>query len=111
MKIQIDTKQKKIIIEETVKLKELFEFMQNLFPTEWEKYSLESKTIVNWTNPIAYPSPNICPEPNPYPYNHPVMYSKDNNGLQNSNGVINVEVTDFRDGPMESQQEYFGINK
>jgi hypothetical protein len=63
MKIQIDTKEKTIKVEENVNLGELCKVLDKLLPKEWKGYCLLSGTVVNWTNPITWiftqPSPII----------------------------------------------------
>jgi len=55
MKIQIDTKEKTLAVEENVNLDEFMKAVRKLFPNnEWKKYELKTQTIVNWTNPIIY---------------------------------------------------------
>lgn len=48
MKIQIDTATKVLKIEQTVNLKELFDFVKGLFPNNWQEYKLEVGTIIKW---------------------------------------------------------------
>jgi hypothetical protein len=58
MKIQIDTTNKVLKIEESVNLKELFKIVQMLLPSDWEEYKLEVNTIiVGWQNPIIVEKP------------------------------------------------------
>jgi len=54
MKIQLDTTQKTIKVENTVKLSELISALDKMFPNgEWKDYSLETNvTINNWSYPI-----------------------------------------------------------
>lgn len=54
MKIQLDTTNKTIKVEEKVNLKELLDAVKKLFPNnEWKEYSLETNTVINWSsNPI-----------------------------------------------------------
>jgi hypothetical protein len=77
MKIQIDTAGKIICIEETVLLAELLELLDQLFPNlAWKEYSLQTKIINNWTNPIIIKEhPKTQPYPWINPYSNPtVMY-------------------------------------
>ena len=64
MKIQIDTQGKIIKIENSVNLGELIQSLKKLLPGEWGNYTLETQTIINWSNPIV-----IEKWPNVYPYN------------------------------------------
>ena len=53
MKLQIDTKDKTIRIEEATNLGEFIKTLDGLFPKEaWKEYKLEISTIHNWTSPI-----------------------------------------------------------
>lgn len=53
MKIQIDTDNNILTIEDSVNLGDFIEFLNKLFPNEeWRKFKLEVKVIQNWTNPI-----------------------------------------------------------
>jgi hypothetical protein len=55
MKIQIDTEKKVIKIEDTIKLTDLFDSLEKLFPKdEWKEYSLETGTVINWSSPIVW---------------------------------------------------------
>ena len=71
MKIQIDTKEQTIAVEQNIKLNELIEALDKLFPKgEWKEYTLKTETIINWNNPIyidRWPSPW-------YPWWTPVYY-------------------------------------
>ena len=56
MKLQIDTTNKILIIEERVNLGEFFILLNNLFPDfKWEEFNLEMKPIPNWYNPLTVP--------------------------------------------------------
>jgi hypothetical protein len=57
MKIQIDTINKKINVESNIKLKDLFEFLNQIFPNEtWKEYELECNTVINYSySTIVYP--------------------------------------------------------
>ena len=48
MRLQIDTSAKTIKVEGTVKFDELIKALKKLLPKEWEEYSLESGTVINW---------------------------------------------------------------
>jgi len=61
MKLQIDTTNKIIRIEEAVNLNELLKMVKALFPNDtWKEYKLETAVIKEWINPIVV---------NPNPYN------------------------------------------
>jgi hypothetical protein len=67
MKLQIDTKNKTIKVEEKVKFDELIKVLNKLLPKEWKEYSLESGTVINWYQPYQWyywqPSPLIPSAP------------------------------------------------
>jgi len=64
MKIQLDTTNKSIKIEEVVNLGELMDTLENLLPNgTWKEFNLETSIINNWINPIE-----IKPYINPYEY-------------------------------------------
>ena len=83
MKLQIDTDNKTIRIEETVNLGELFNKLDTLFPNlEWREYSIESTVFNTWINPITvYPSDPII-----YPW---VTYEE----AQGVLGTYNINIT------------------
>lgn len=56
MKIQLDTTQKTIKIEEQVKLSKLVETLERLLPKgEWKEFTLETNTTISyWSNPYHY---------------------------------------------------------
>ena len=69
MKLQIDTLNKSIKLEQDVTFSELIETMEKLFPKgEWKSYTLETNTVImNWRDPIiinphpvypVYPTPS-----------------------------------------------------
>lgn len=62
MRIQLDTTNKTIKLEDGVNLKEFFSKVQQILPNgEWEDFTLETNTTIQqWANPIIikeYPSP------------------------------------------------------
>ena len=69
MKIQFDTEEKIIRIEEKVNLGELIEKLDLLLPnSEWKEYTIEPvPTIVNWYNPYIVTQPIIAPLIQTYP--------------------------------------------
>ena len=54
MKIQIDTTNKTLKIEENVKLSKFMDWVKKLLPNnEWKEFTLETNTtIIGWQNPI-----------------------------------------------------------
>ncbi len=63
MKIQLDTNQKTIRVEESVNLNEFMKAVKNLFPNnEWKEYRIETNTVINWgTYPIYYEPQKFTP--------------------------------------------------
>lgn len=51
MKIQLDTGNKIIKVEEKVNINELFEFLNKCLPN-WQEYSLETGSVIYWHTPI-----------------------------------------------------------
>jgi hypothetical protein len=65
MKIQLDTENKVIKVEEVVNLGELTETLERLLPNgEWKDFKLDTQTQINWT-----PNPIIIREQPYQPYN------------------------------------------
>lgn len=72
MKIQLDTVNKTIQIEETINLGELMEQIQLILPNGlWKEFKLEVKTINYWTEPITLPYIPYTPSPI-YPLYNPI---------------------------------------
>lgn len=69
MKLQLDTTNCLITIEESVNLGEFIDILEKLLPDGmWKKFKIETKIINNWSNPIII---------NPYiPYNPTDMWQK-----------------------------------
>jgi len=98
MKIQIDTNEKTLTIEQDLKISELIEVLNKLFPDgEWKEYTLKTEIINNWTYPIyieRYPScPGYWKTIFPYPW-YPITYDTtgDYQVQDNYSGVYNVEI-------------------
>lgn len=70
MKLQINTSEKTLKLEERVNLHELFKLAKQLFPNdEWKEYNLETNTtILNWGNPIVIDRYPVYPSPLTQPY-------------------------------------------
>ena len=80
MKIQLDTTEKIIRLEETVEIGELLKILDRLLPNdEWKKFKLETNSIINWVNPIV-----IEPYKYPYPYPYYPWVTYDDNISSNS---------------------------
>lgn len=77
MKLQLDTDNKIIRIEESVNLNELMEVIKKLLPDgQWKEYKIETNSTIIWSNPI------VIRDYNPYnpwitkpyvPYNEPYI--------------------------------------
>jgi hypothetical protein len=97
MKIQIDTKARVIRIDETVKFDELIKVLNKLLPKEWKEYSLETGSIIYWSNPIIwhYQEPWHYPVYPVIPTSYPLTYGTSSCGVQcsgdSNNLVYNIE--------------------
>ena len=56
MKIELDYDSKLIKLENKVELKKFVETIQKILP-DWEDWSLDTNTTINWTNPITINPP------------------------------------------------------
>jgi hypothetical protein len=67
MKIQLDTIEKVIKIDEQVCLGELYDFVEQLLPNNvWREFKIEVNSIILWRdNPIIYPNPLDLGYPTP----------------------------------------------
>jgi len=75
MKLQIDTDNLIIRIEEKVKLKDFIETLEKLLPGgDWEMFTLETNVTINWTNPIQiYDMKPYIPLDNPVNPVNPII--------------------------------------
>lgn len=108
MKIQLDTTNKTIKVEESVNLQELTDALEKLLPNgEWKQFKLETNTIItNWGAPIVirerswpywwnspwYSTGNTFISTNGSDLQHQQYYTSnngDNPGL--NQGVYNIE--------------------
>ena len=110
MKIQLDTDNKTIKLEDNVLLSKLIETLDRLLPNkEWKKFTLETNTTINhWSSPIVireYPfKQNYWPwYQRPYYYtsassggswtaDYKVNGQSFSNNMQLKSGVFNLEV-------------------
>jgi len=98
MKLQLDTENKTITIEEDVNLHEFYEQINNILPGGlWREFTLKVEKIREWNNPIT-----VTPHTpiNPYPPTYPqIWYGTSNtdiiggNNLTLTNGVYNITTT------------------
>lgn len=89
MKIQLDTQNKTITIEEDVNLHDFYEQLNGLLPGGiWREYTLKVTKITEWKDPITIPDPWIQqpwqqqPWSNPYPTTNPydnIIYTTSTN--------------------------------
>ena len=64
MKIQLDTKNKTITIEEDVNLHDFYESLNSILPDgKWREFTLKVTRITEWRNPITI-TPNVPNTPN-----------------------------------------------
>ena len=68
MKIQIDTFNKLITIEEQTNLNELFEAIQRLLPETWKEWSIKSAKLINWSYPVIIKEYPTYPTYPTYPW-------------------------------------------
>lgn len=62
MKLQIDTSEKTIRVEEQVNFGELVKVLNKLLPKgEWKTYKLETNTVINWNQYPIWTYPNYLP--------------------------------------------------
>jgi len=87
MKLQIDTNNKTITIDENVLLKNLIEELDKIFPNgSWKYFILLTNPIINWINPIVIEPyvPNF-----PYPTYPWITYGNTGTSIDNSNTDLN----------------------
>lgn len=101
MKLQLDTENKTITIEEDVNLHEFYEQINNILPGGlWREFTLKVEKIREWNNPITV-TPQTPQTPlTPYPPTYPqIWYGTSNtdiiggNNLTLTNGVYNITTT------------------
>ena len=103
MKIQLDTINKTITIEEDVNLHDFYEELNGLLPGGlWREFTLKVAKIRDWNNPITItPStpinpfipidPNPSPYTSPYPYYPQVWYTTSNtDNISLNQGIYNI---------------------
>ena len=78
MKIQLDTTNKTVKIEENIKVSKLIDTLKKLLPNDWKDYSLETHTtIIGWIKPYIIREYPIYTKPY-YPPTYPWYYSSTN---------------------------------
>jgi len=88
MKLQLDTKEKVIRLEESVNLGEFTETLKLLLPDGlWKEYRLETNCTIFWNNPIVI---------EPYrPYTWPWITYTDGTSLLECNGTATNKPTPY----------------
>lgn len=62
MKIQLDTKEKTIKIEEAINISELVNGIKKLFPNNlWKEFKIETNTTIVWNNPYVIQPSGVYP--------------------------------------------------
>ena len=62
MKLQIDTENKTIRVDQNVLFSDLLKVLNKLLPKEWKNYTLESNTVIySWYPHYTYYYPSIEP--------------------------------------------------
>ncbi len=97
MKLQLNTTDKTVTLEEAVKIGDLTDILEKLLPGEWKTYTVNTNTSINWGNPIIireypkYPS-------YPYWWNSPIYSTNtgnveawSNNSITNGKGIFNLQ--------------------
>lgn len=52
MKLQLDTTNKTIKLEDKIKFSDLIETLEKILPEQWKDFTLETNVVINnWTNP------------------------------------------------------------
>lgn len=89
MKLQLDTTEKVIRVEEPVNLGEFLETIERLLPNEtWKGFKLETNTTINWGDKIIIEKyPTLYPYYPIYPWwRQPIIYYK--TGVYGTTGDI-----------------------
>lgn len=90
MKIQLNTIEKTIKLEENIKLGELFSKLEEMFPDlTWREYTLETGCTIVWNNPIQI-TPILPQQPYipHYPWQEPwITYVGD------TSCIVNIDIT------------------
>lgn len=62
MKIELDYDNKIINLENRTELKKFIKTIQKILP-DWEEWTLDTHTTINWSNPITIPYVPVDPYP------------------------------------------------
>ena len=64
MKIQLDTTNKTVKIEENIKVSKLIATLKKLLPEDWKEFTLETHTTINnWGSPYIIREYPVYPKP------------------------------------------------
>jgi hypothetical protein len=56
MKLQLDTTNKTVKIENDIKISQLIKTLKAMLPNDWKDFTLQTNTTIqHWTNPIVWP--------------------------------------------------------
>ncbi len=95
MKLQLDTKNKTIKVEENVNIEEFYKVIKKMFPNDlWKKFTLETNTVINYSPWIiwSYNNPYYSGDTiSPYPW---YTYISEENGTT----TIPLGVGDLEEG-------------
>jgi len=94
MKLQLDTTNKTIKIEENVKVSKLIEVLKKILPNDWKDFILETQTTITyWEQPTII---RTYPRPYEYPWYYcdgsVNMKATNDNKWELKAGTYNVEV-------------------
>ena len=90
MKLQLDTDNKIVRIEESINLGTFVETLKTLLPNgTWKSFTLEVNNIINWGYPIIVERPTIYEPYKVYPW---ITYIGDSTTLNYNSGTYNIEV-------------------
>lgn len=103
MKLQLDTENKTIKLENVVNVKELIDILKKLLPNgEWKNFTLETNVAIYWSNLIYIEPYKIHPTYPWYGTTGTVKYDNNNNSdITNINqnvpytlteGLYNIEI-------------------
>ena len=94
MKIQLDTTNKQITLQDSVKLSDLIKELKAILPNDlWKEYTLNTNVTITWSNPITIYHPY-----NYYPYSPLEPYKKlpwitytSGNSYNINDGIYNID--------------------
>lgn len=97
MKIQLDTVNKTITIEEDVNLHDFYEQLNSILPDgKWREFTLKVSKITEWRDPInvpRIPTPPYNPGVDPWTPTYPQIWYTTNTGEAELNpGVYNFKM-------------------